>query len=109
MAAVSRDHKACWRELGLKVGAKQELSAHVTIGDFGADEREQLLFVFFILQKATVPFSLRDFGSSIPDSCPWSITTSLLSENFEIIFLCVIIQYDVHSLDIILHMGLPIR
>jgi hypothetical protein len=74
-----------------------------------ADEWEQLLLVFHILEKGTIPFTLRDWSAAIADSCPWAITASLLRAGFKVISLLVIIPYSVDALGSILHLGLQKR
>ena len=47
-----------------------------------AAEREQLLFVLFIVQEAAIP--LCDWSTIIADSYPWIIPMSLMCESFRI-------------------------
>ena len=45
-------------------------------------EREQLLFILFIVQKAAILITLFVWSTTIADSCPWIITMLLMCESF---------------------------
>ena len=72
------------REHGLEAETQQQRSAHASLGNVCAAEREQLLIVLLNVQEAAVTVTLCDWSTTIADSCPWVIPMSLMCESFRI-------------------------
>ena len=68
------------------------------LGNGCAAERDQLLFVFLVVQEVAIPVC--DWSTTIADYCPWIIPMPLMCENLNYIFLWVNIQYSVNVFDI---------
>ena len=83
---------------GLEVDTQQLHSAHASLGNMCAAEREQL-FVLLIVQEAAIPVTICNWSTTIADSCPWIIPTWLMCEGFQGIFLWVNIQHNVNVSD----------
>ena len=55
-----------------------------------------------------LPVMLRDWITTIADSCTWAIPTSLMRESFEVILLWVIIPYCINAFGATSYLGLQI-
>ena len=73
---------------------------YASLGNVCAAERDQLLFVFLVVQEAAIPVTFCDWSTTIADYCPWIIPMPLMCENLNYIFLWVNIQYSVNVFDI---------
>jgi len=79
-AGVLWDHIVSWRAWSRSGYSIASINASLV--NVCAAEREQLLFVLFIVQEAAIP--LCDCSTIIADSYPWIIPMSLMCESFRI-------------------------
>ena len=80
--------------------SQQQPTIHIIIGDYFTDERKQFLSAFFIFNKATIPVTLRNMCTAIPNRVFWATPTSLVCKCFEVVT-WITVPDGIYTLDII--------